>query len=65
MDKKQRHPVNLKQYRKLSEKWQFLPVARNANGNLAPRLILLHGQPVSSKGGTFCLDFSENGKRKQ
>jgi hypothetical protein len=27
-----RHPVNLKQYRKVKGKWQFVPVARDANG---------------------------------
>ena len=32
MDSKQRHPVNLKQYRKVSGKWQFVPVARDAKG---------------------------------
>ena len=65
MDSKQRHPVNLKQYRKLNGKWQFVPVARDAKGNPDPRLVLLNGEPVSSKGGTFYLDFSENGKRRQ
>jgi hypothetical protein len=65
MDRKQRHPVNLKQYRKLSGKWQFVPVARDAKGSPDPRLVVLNGEPVSSKGGTFHLDFSENGKRKQ
>ncbi|MGO8719853.1 MAG: tyrosine-type recombinase/integrase [Acidobacteriaceae bacterium] len=65
MDSKQRHPVNLKQYRKVGGKWQFAPVARDAKGNPDPRLVLLNGEPVSSKGGTFYLDFSENGKRKQ
>jgi hypothetical protein len=59
MDKKQRLPVNLNQYRKLSGKWQFLPVAREAKASPAPRRILLKGQPVSSKRGTFYLDFSE------
>jgi hypothetical protein len=27
-----RHPVNLKQYRKVSGKWQSMPVARAAKG---------------------------------
>lgn len=60
-----RHQVNLKQYRKIDGKWQFVPVARDAKGNPDPRLILLNGQPVSSKGGTFYLDFSQQGKRRQ
>jgi hypothetical protein len=33
METKQRHPVNLKQYRKVGGKWQFVPVARDPNGN--------------------------------
>ena len=42
-----RHPVNLKQYRKMKGKWQFVPVVRDAKGMPDPRLILVHGQPVS------------------
>jgi hypothetical protein len=60
MESKQRHPVNLKQYRKVDGKWQFVPVAR------MPR------QPRSSprsprwrasqfQGGTFYIDFSHRG----
>jgi integrase/recombinase XerD len=60
-----RHPVNLKQYRKVNEKWQFVAVARDAKGNPDPRLILLNGHPVNSKGGTFYLDYKENGVRRQ
>ena len=60
-----RHPVNLKQYRKMNGKWQFVPVVRDAKGTPNPCLILVHGQPVSSKGGTFYLDFKENGNRRQ
>jgi integrase/recombinase XerD len=60
-----RHPVNLKQYRKLNGKWQFVPVARDANGDPDPRLILLNGHTVNSKGGTFYLDYKENGTRRQ
>lgn len=60
-----RHPVNLKQYRKLNGKWQFVAVARDAQGNPDPRLILLNGRQVSSKGGTFYLDYQENGRRRQ
>lgn len=60
-----RHPVNLKQYRKLNGKWQCVAVARDAQGNPDPRLILLNGHQVSSKGGTFYLDYQENGRRRQ
>jgi integrase/recombinase XerD len=65
METKQRHPVNLKQYRKVEGKWQFVAVARDAKGNPDPRLVLLNGEPISSKGGTFYLDFSQQGKRRQ
>ena len=59
-----RHPVNLKQYRKVNGKWQFVAVVRDAHGNPDPRLILLNGHSVSSKGGTFYLDYKENGRRR-
>lgn len=44
MESKQRHPVNLKQYRKINGKWQFVPVARDAKGNPGPRLVLVDGE---------------------
>jgi hypothetical protein len=55
------HAVNLKQYRRIDGKWQFVPVAKQ-NGKPNPKLVLVHGQPVSSKGGTFYLNWRENGK---
>jgi integrase len=60
-----RHLVNLKQYRKVSGKWQFVPVARDAKGIPDPRLVLVNGGPVSSKGGTFYLEFKRQGIRRQ
>ena len=60
-----RHPVSLKQYRKMNGKWQFVPVVRDAKGTPDPRLIFVHGQPVSSRGGAFYLDVKENGVRSQ
>jgi hypothetical protein len=65
MDSKQRHPVNLKQYRKLDGKWQFVPVAREAKGKPVPRLVLPNSEPGSSKCNTFTLDFSEKERRSQ
>ena len=41
------------------------PLVRDAKGTPDPRLIVVQGQPVSSKGGTFYLDFKENGNRRQ
>ncbi|MFP5236642.1 MAG: tyrosine-type recombinase/integrase [Acidobacteriota bacterium] len=55
--------VNLKQYRRLDGKWQFVPVVKE-NGKPNPKLILIDGEPVSSKGGVFYLDWRENGKRR-
>jgi hypothetical protein len=40
-------------------------VARDAKGNPDPRLIVLNGHPLNSKGGTFYLDYKENGNRRQ
>jgi integrase len=60
-----RHSVNLKQYRKVNGKWQFVPVARDAKGAPDPRLVLIDGEPTSSKGGTFYLEFKHHGKRRQ
>ena len=48
METKQRHPVNLKQYRKVEGKWQFVPVARDPKGNPDPRLVMLDSEPVAS-----------------
>jgi hypothetical protein len=60
-----RHSVNLKQYRKVNGKWQFVPVARDAKGAPDPRLVVIDGVPTSSKGGTFYLEFKHHGKRRQ
>jgi integrase len=64
MDNNYRHAVNLKQYRRLNGKWQFVPVVKE-NGKPNPKLVLIGGRPVSSKGGTFYIEFRENGKRVQ
>jgi integrase len=57
------HAVNLKQYRRLDGKWQFVPVVKQ-NGKPNPKLVIVNGEPVSSKGGTFYLDWREDGKRR-
>jgi integrase len=62
MESSSRHTVNLKQYRRLDGKWQFVPVVKE-NGKPNPKLVLVSGVPVSSKGGTFYLDWREGGKR--
>jgi integrase/recombinase XerD len=46
----------------LDGKWQFVPVVKQ-DGKPNPKLILVNGEAVSSKGGTFYLDWRENGKR--
>lgn len=56
--------VNLVQYRRLDGRWQFVPVVRK-KGKPDPRLILVHGEPTSSKGGHFYLAWREDGKLKR
>ena len=53
--------VNLVQYRRLGDRWQFVPVVRK-NGKPDPRLILTNGEPTSSKGGHSYLAWREDGK---
>jgi hypothetical protein len=57
-----RRTVNLNQYRRLDGKWQFVPVVKE-NGKPNPKLVLVNGVPVSSKGGTFYLDWRGRVKR--
>lgn len=57
------HAVNLKQYRRLDGKWQFVPVVKK-NGKPNPKLVLINREPVSSKGGIFHLDWRKDGKRR-
>ena len=56
--------VNLVQYRRVGERWQFVRVVRK-NGKPDPRLILIDGEPTSSKGGRFYLAWREDGKLKR
>ena len=56
--------VNLVQYRRLGARWQFVPVVRK-NGKPDPRLVLIDGEPTSSKGGHFYLAWREEGKLKR
>ena len=53
--------VNLVQYRRLGDRWQFVRVVRK-NGKPDPRLVLIDGEPTSSKGGHFYLAWREDGK---
>jgi hypothetical protein len=39
--------------------------ARDAKGNPDPRLVVINGEPVGSKGGTFYLEFKREGIRRQ
>ncbi len=65
VDSENRHKqVNLVQYRRLEGRWQFVRVVRK-NGKPDPRLILVHGEPASSKGGHFYLAWREDGKLKR
>src|ERR1700741_2172307 len=62
--KRNKQWVNLVQYLRIGERWQFVPVVRQ-NGKPNPKLILINGEPTSSKGGHFHLEWRENGKRKR
>jgi len=53
--------VNLLQYRRVDGRWQFIRVVRK-NGKPDPRLVLIDGEPASSKGGHFYLAWREEGK---
>jgi hypothetical protein len=55
--------ANLKQYRAVNGKWQFVPVVR-VNGKPLPEFVPIDGQPERSKGGTYYLAWREDGKRK-
>jgi glycosylphosphatidylinositol transamidase (GPIT) subunit GPI8 len=44
--------VNLVQYRRVDDRWQFVRVVKK-NGKPDPRLILIHGEPTSSRADTF------------
>jgi hypothetical protein len=58
MDNNYGHPVNLRQYRRLDGKWQFVPVVKQ-NGKPTPELVLINGKPVSSKGGILYLGLAQ------
>jgi integrase len=56
--------TNLKQYRSVNGKWQFVPVVK-VEGKPKPQLVLIDGKPESWKGGgKFFLEWYEDGKRK-
>ncbi len=54
--------IILVQYRRLGDRWQFVPVVRK-NGKPDPRLILIKGE--SAKGGHFYLAWREGGRLKR
>lgn len=57
--------ANLKQYRPVNGKWQFVPVMKS-DGKPDPRTVIIGGQPESWKrGGKFYLEWYQDGKRKQ
>jgi hypothetical protein len=56
--------ANLKQYRAVNGKWQFVPVVK-IDGKPKPQLVLIDGKPETWKGGgKFYLEWYEDGKRK-
>ena len=56
------HPVNLKQYRKANGKWQFIAIGPRRQTAILTRM---GRHAVSSKGGTFCLNYKESGIPRQ
>ncbi len=54
--------ANLKQYRRIGKRWQFVPVAKE-NGKPNPKLVIINGEPASSKGGTFYVEWREDRNR--
>jgi len=63
MDSKPGRKTHLKKYLSHNGKWQFFPVV-NVNGRPKPELVIIDGKPRRSTGGTFYLDWRENGKRR-
>jgi integrase len=63
MDSKPGRKTHLKKYLSHNGKWQFFPVV-NVNGRPRPELVIIDGKPRRSTGGTFYLDWRENGKRR-
>ena len=56
--------ANLKQYRSVNGKWQFVPVVK-IDGKPKPQLVLIDGKPETWKGGgKFYLEWYEDGRRK-
>ena len=56
--------ANLKQYRAVNGKWQFVPVVK-IDGKPKPQLVLIDGKPETWKGGgKFYLEWYEDGRRK-
>jgi hypothetical protein len=47
---------NLKQYRRIAGRWQFVLVGRGKDGKHASRVVIIGGEPTNSKDGTFYLD---------
>lgn len=57
--------ANLKQYRSVNGRWQFVPLVK-VDGRPKPQLVLIDGKPESWRGGgKLYLEWYEDGKRKQ
>lgn len=55
--------THLKKYLSYGGKWQFFPVAK-VNGRPKPELVMIEGKPHRATGGTFYLQWRENGVRR-
>jgi integrase/recombinase XerD len=56
--------VNIKVKAKLDGRWNFYPILKE-NGKLRLEQMVVAGIPQPSKGGTFYIEYREDGKRKQ
>lgn len=56
--------VNLKKYLPIDGRWQFAPLAK-VRGWPQPDIVLIGGKAVRGTGGTFYLEWRENGRRIQ
>ncbi len=63
MDSKPGRKTHLKKYLSHNGKWQFFPVV-SVNGRPKPELVIIDGKPRRGTGGTFYLDWRENGQRR-
>jgi hypothetical protein len=53
MDSKHGQTANLKQYRRIDGRWQFVPVGRSKDGKPDPRFVIIGGEPLIHQWNTY------------